>query len=92
MADEDDGGVARRLADESVDLAFEILVDVGERFVKHEQLGARDECAAKQSALQLSSAELSDGMAAESGGADSFDHLLKALAVVGGDARTDAMV
>ena len=55
VAHEQDGGVRGHLADDIVDVAFEVLVEIAQGLVEHEQLRPGYDCASEQSALQLAS-------------------------------------
>lgn len=60
MGDEND---CRRLGEAfhyRIDLALEILVDIGERFVEDENLRTRDYSAGEKSPLKLASREITD--------------------------------
>lgn len=60
VADEHGGAVGCELGEQAVDVRFEVLVDVAEGLVEHEELGVGDDGATEECALELTSGEATD--------------------------------
>lgn len=92
VADEDDGAVVVDFGEELVEACFETLVDVGAGFVENQYGGVGDDGAAKEGALQLSAAKLSDGAAFEAFESHAGDDLTTLFPLLGGEAGGEGLL
>ena len=85
VAHQNDGGFLCERLHNGVEMLFEMLVDVAERFVEHQHFRIRNNGASEQSTLQLSARQVADRAILHIGELHQCDGVGKALGIIVGE-------